>query len=1484
MMSLSLVVFGIIGLTRLPVRELPDIDPPIINVQTVYPGASAAVMETQITEQLEDALMSVEGIRTITSESREQVSSITIEFNLARDIDIVAQDVRDRVSRVRGKLPDEIDEPIVAKQDSDASPVLWVAVYSDRYSTLELTNIAEDFFKDRLQTINGVSSVIFGGQKRFAIRLRLDAPKMASRGVTVLDIEAALKRENVELPSGLIENIERSLSIETRGQMKKPEEYNNLIVKRSGEAVVRFGDIGQAVIGVEDEHSVARFNSKPCLGIGIIKQSKANTIDVVEQVKKTVHSLMPSLPQGVETSFPYDESDYVKKSIIEVWETLLIAFALVVFTIFIFLQNLRSTFVPAVAIPVSIISTFGVLYAIGYSINIVTMLGLVLAIGLVVDDAIIVLENIYRHIEDGMEPRAAAVKGMKEIGFVVIATTVTLVCVFMPMAFQTSITGRLFIEFAVAISASVLISAFVALTLTPTLSARILKPHASGRSSKGMMAALERFFTNLTKRYTRSLTWSMKYPAFIAFIAAAAMVLTWFFYTRLDHEFVPLEDKGRFLIFGLAPEGSTTEYTDRMVRKMEKIVSETPETQEYFSAVALAFAGPGKPEQGLAFIRLKEDRTRHLRDIINSPTGLAGQLFTQVQGAFAIPIIPKSFGGGFTQPFELVIQAQDLIALNNYAEGLVNKLRQAGFLLNVRSNFELNKPELRLSIDRDRAAQLGVTVEDIAKTLQIAFGGLDLSKVNIKGKQYDVIAQLLREQRLTPADVENLYVRSSSGGLVQLSNLIDHQVGAGPSAINHYNRMRSAIIEATPTGMSLGTVMEKVEVILKEDLPAGFRYEWKGEAKDLIESSQGIYFVMVLALVVIYIVLAAQFESLIHPLTVMLTLPLAAFGAFGALWLVSLFNIPSMGVNLYSQIGLILLFGLVTKNAILLVDFANQQRALGKNAVEAMLVSGAVRLRPILMTAAATIAGILPIAIGFGGSGEARRSMGVTAVGGMLTSTFLTLFVIPIVYVFFSRLLERRRKVPAITVQGTLTALLILAVAATAGCSAKTANVVQNIHLPPHWKNSSAAVQPGLKPSGSWWQAFEEPYLSGLIEETLKNNQDLKQAVATLLKARAVSRQNASDLLPTLEANPEFTRERLSRNSSLFFDKSITTNTFSLPLDLSYEIDLWGKARQALAGKRLEASEQEELAYWLAVSLSIEAAQNYWQVRTLDEQIAILQTTKTLRQQVGKILSARHSSGLTSSLVVSQAQSELDKVEASLVDYKRHRALAENALALILGKTADQLDVPPDPSYVFPIVQVPVQVSSDVLRQRSDIGAARYALEAAAKRVGVARAAFWPSITLGGSAGFSSMKWDNLFSGHSAAGSAGPQINVPILNGGLNRARLQEAKADYELKAAAYKQTVLTAFKEVEDALTEVNASYRALHAAEQVLASSQKTFDLSKGRYDQGLVSYLDVVDAQRALLDAELALTENKAQVPIAATGLIKAQGTQIFHDKSR
>lgn len=1035
MLNLVVILFGLIGLSRLPVRELPDIDPPIVSVTTLYPGANAQVIETEVTERLEQEINNIPGIKTLTSESRQEVSQITVEFQLNRDVDIGAQDVRDRVSRVRGLLPDDVEEPIIAKQDADAEEIMWIALSSDRYSTLELTEIAERQFKDRLQTLSGVGGINLGGEKRKAIRLWLDSEKMAARGITANDIREVLARENIELPSGLIESYKRELTLFTQGQMTRPEQFNNLIIKFEQGAPIRLKDIGRAELGPENERTVARYNGRPAVGLGVVKQSEANAVEVAEQVKKELKAIEPSLPAGVKINIAYDSSTFVKQSIREVGETLLISFLLVVVIIFLFLRNGWATLIPSLAIPVSIVGTFIIMYVLGFSLNILTLLALVLAIGVVVDDAIVVLENIYRHIEEGMSPKEASIQGMKEISTAVITITISLVAVFLPVAFQRGSAGVLFSEFSVAVAGAVAISAFVALTLTPVLCAKFLRrPKQHGQ----LFQKFENFFNYLADRYVNFLNKTLNHKKSIIALFLVAIVLVVVMVKFLPKEFLPEEDKGYIIALFFAPEGATSEYTDQFIRQAEAMVEELPETEGFFSAVALARGAPGQANFGIMFIDAKEDRTRSIQEIIRpgAANSLFTRFFTEIKGVQAIVFAPKALGG-FGESYQLVLQGADLQQIDRTALMLQSELIKAGFLAQPRINFNYEKPQLDIEIDRNKAASLGISVRAISETLQILLGGLDVSEFTEGGKQYEVMAQLERFDRLTPQTLATLYARTKTGDLVPLNNLITFKEKGSVNAIYHYARMRSATISGQPQGVTLGEAIKKTEEILSQKLPTGMTYRWQGEARELKESEGEAGWVLLLAIIIIYMVLASQFESLLHPFTVMLALPLAFLGALGLLlilygvntlavikfyvppdalpWFINALSqalpeIPSMSWNIYSLIGGLLLMGLVTKNSILLVEFANQQMQEGATAHEAMLAAGRLRLRPILMTALSTIIGILPIALGWGAGAEGRRPLGVVVIGGMLTSTFLTLFIVPTFYVLFSYFQKRVRE------------------------------------------------------------------------------------------------------------------------------------------------------------------------------------------------------------------------------------------------------------------------------------------------------------------------------------------------------------------------------------------------------------------------------------------------------------------------------------------
>ncbi len=994
-MSLAIVLFGVISFSRLPVREYPDIDPPIVSITTFYRGASPNVIETEITDVLEEQLSTLEGIKTITSSSQEQGSVITVEFELNRDSDQAANDVRDRVSRVRGQLPREADDPVVSKVDVNAQAVVWLALSSDRHSGLELSDTADRVLKEHIQRLPGVGSVILGGERRYAMRVWLDPQRLAARGLTVQDVERAIRAENAEIPGGRVEGPQREFSVRTRGEIDRPDEFAAIVVAQKGDEKVRLGDVADVRIGAEDERTAIRYNGKPALGLGIVKQSKASTLDVAAGVRKSLPDLVKLLPEGMRLDVAYDSSTFIQDSVTEVTHTLVIAVGLVVLVILIFLKSFRATVIPSLAIPTSIIGTFAVMYFAGFTVNILTLLALVLAIGLVVDDAIVVLENVYRHMEMGKPRMQAAWDGTREIGFAVLATTISLVAVFVPVAFLSGTVGRLFKEFGISVAAAVAISGFVALTLTPMLCSRMLKPlHGGGKG--WATRTFDNFFTGLDRTYRALLHGAMRHRALVVIGAILLVCGAGFVFNALPRELAPIEDRGVAFGIVLAPEGSTLEYTDRYMREIEARVLPLPERNGLFTATGLGFGGPGRVTNGFMFLNLKPraERQRRQQDIV---AGLFPQLIS-IPGVLAFVINPPSLGGQFSSsPVEYVLQADTYDDLQQSVGTMMGEASQLGYFVNLDSDLRLNKPQLDIQIDRDRASRLGVSVTDIGSTLETLLGGRVVTDFKRAGKQYDVIVQLQAAERATPDAIDGVYVRAP-GGLVQLANVVQVKETVGPKELNHYNRVRSATITANlAPGHSLGQALNDLDHIAATKLPSSTKHELKGQSREFRDGSSSLYILFLLAIVFIFLVLSAQFESFVHPLTILLSVPLAVVGA-----LVSLF-VFRQSLNIYSQIGLIMLIGLVTKNSILIVEYSNQLRARGLPLHQAVIDAAAIRLRPILMTSFATIFGILPIAIGLGAGAEARRPLGISVVGGLLFSTFLTLILVPVMYTMLAR-------------------------------------------------------------------------------------------------------------------------------------------------------------------------------------------------------------------------------------------------------------------------------------------------------------------------------------------------------------------------------------------------------------------------------------------------------------------------------------------------
>ena len=1015
-MSLAIVLFGVIAFTRLPVREYPDIDPPIVSVTTFYRGASPSVVETEITDVLEEQFATIEGIKTIDSSSREQGSVITIEFELSRNVEEAANDVRDRVSRVRGTLPTEADDPIVAKVDVNAQPIFWLALSSDRHNGLELTEVGDLTLKEQIQRFPGVASVFIGGERRYAMRVWLDAQRMANRAVTTQDVERAVRAENAEIPGGRVEGVGREFAVRTRGELTTADEFGAIIIAQRGSDIVRLSDIAEVQVGPEDERSLARWNGQQAVGLGIVKQKTASTLEVAKEVRDAIPALSKLLPQGMKLDVAYDSSTFIQDSIDEVSHTILIAMCLVILVILLFLKSFRATLIPSVAIPVSIVGALAVAYFLGFTINILTLLAMVLAIGLVVDDAIVVLENVYRHMEMGKPRLKAALDGSDEIGFAILATTISLVAVFIPVAFLQGSVGRLFNEFGLTVAVAVAISGFVALSLTPMLTSRMLRPlHGGGKG--WATRTFDNFFHWLDRVYDRLLRGVMHRPWLVGGVALLLVGVSVVCFTFMRKELAPTEDRGVAFGIVIAPEGSTLAYTDKYMRQVESILLPMPERAGLFTATGLGFGGPGRVTNGFLFFRLKrlDERPKSwiktplpMLPMVQIPMYRAKsaqevvqQLFPQlisIPGVLAFVINPPSLGGQFSStPVEYVLQADDYGTLGQAVGAMMAEGQKLGYLVNMDSDLRLNTPQLDITIDRDRAAQLGVSVTDIGSTLETLLGGKAISEFKRGTKQYDVIAQLRPTARATPEAIDGIYLRGANG-LVQLASVVNVKETVAPKELNHYNRQRSATITANlAPGVSLGQALNDLDRIAATALPGGVKHELAGQSKEFRDSSNSLYLLFGLAVVFIYLVLAAQFESFVHPLTILFSVPLAVVGA-----LISLF-IFGQSMNIFSQIGLIMLIGLVTKNAILIVEYANQLRNRGQELTEAVIHAAEIRLRPILMTSLATIFGVLPLAIGIGAGAESRRPLGIAVVGGMLFSTFLTLLIVPLVYRLLGR-------------------------------------------------------------------------------------------------------------------------------------------------------------------------------------------------------------------------------------------------------------------------------------------------------------------------------------------------------------------------------------------------------------------------------------------------------------------------------------------------
>ncbi|WP_075349006.1 efflux RND transporter permease subunit [Algoriphagus marinus] len=994
-MSITIVLFGVIGISLLGIREYPSVDPPVISVRTAYTGANADVIEAQITEPLEEAINGIQGIKSMSSTSNDGTSNITVEFDVGADLEAAANDVRDKVAGAQRNLPPDAEPPVVSKADADSNPIIYLSVQSEVRSLLDVSYLADNIFKERLQTIPGVSRVQIWGDKEYAIRLRMDPLKMASYGVTPLDVLQKVQSENVELPSGRIEGATIELSVRTKSRLSSPMEFNDLIIKEDQNNIVRFQDIGKAELTALNERTVLKSDNVPMVVVVLVPLPGSNSIEIADEFYKRVESIKKDLPSDVSIEVTYDSTKYIRNSIAEVQETIVIAFFLVVAIIFLFLRDWRTTFIPVLTIPISLIGVFFIMYLMDFSINVLTLLGIVLSIGLVVDDAIVVLENIYTRIEKGENPQEAAEKGSEEIFFAVIATTVALAAVFLPVIFLTGTTGRLFKEFGIVVAGAVIISSFVALTMTPMLSSKLLKRREKHNAFYNFT---EPGFVWINNQYDKALSGFMK-VRWVAFILIGVMGfgIYWLF-NNIQTELAPTEDRGEIRINMSGPEGATFGYMDPVIDQLTRdFMAEIPE-EERIRMISVTSPGFGTASTNSGFIRMiltdADKRERSQQQIYDQ----VNQKLRTITSVRAFASQAQSIGdrrGGL--PVQYVIQAPTLDKLKAVIPTFLEETSKSPAFIFSDINLKFTKPELEIEIDREKARNVGVSVQEIARTLQLSYSGQRFAYFIREGKQYQVVGEMQIQDRNEPVNLRMLYVRADNGELIQLDNLVRVVEKSTPPQLYRYNRFVSATVSANlAEGYTIGNGLDEMDRIAAKVLDDSFSTDVAGPSKEFRESSNSLLFAFIFALILIYLVLSAQFESFRDPLTIMFTVPLALFGALFTLWFFG------YTLNIFSQIGIIMLIGLVTKNGILIVEFANQRKAQGMDVNEAIFGAAVARFRPILMTSLSTILGILPIALALGAGAESRVPMGATVIGGLALATILTLFIIPAIYTYLT--------------------------------------------------------------------------------------------------------------------------------------------------------------------------------------------------------------------------------------------------------------------------------------------------------------------------------------------------------------------------------------------------------------------------------------------------------------------------------------------------
>ena len=1513
-LSIAIFVMGLIAMVRLPIAEYPEVVPPTIVVKATYPGATPKTIAETVASPLEQAVNGVEGSLYMFSQATgDGVMTLTVTFALGTDIDKAQVQVQNRVSQSLPKLPEEVRNLGVTttKQSPDLTMVVHLYSPNGRYDKIYLRNYATLQVKDVLARIPGAGDVEVFGSGDYAMRLWLNPSKLAARNLTASDVVNAVREQNVQVAGGVIgqqpvgDPVNFELQVNVKGRLVSEEEFGNIIVKTgaNGEKTL-LKDVARIELGAGTYGLHSLLNNKTAVALPIFQMPGANALELSKNVRKTMEELKKNFPEGIDYSVVYDPTVFVRHSIEAVVHTLLEAILLVVIVVIVFLQTWRAAIIPLAAVPVSLIGTFSVMLWVGFSINALSLFGLVLAIGIVVDDALVVVENVERNIARGLSSTDAARQAMKEVTGPIVATALVLCAVFIPTAFISGLTGQFYKQFAITIAISTLISAFNSLTLSPALCAVLLKDHHAPKDwlTKAMDAGFGWFFNPFNRvfawageKYSGGVSGVLR-KSFIALtLYVGLVVLTGWSFTKVPTGFVPTQDKQYLVAFAQLPDGSSLDRTEAVIRRMSDIGLKQPGVEAAVAFPGLSISGFSvAPDAGIVFFTLKPFEERTTPDLSGPAIAAAlNQKLSAIQDAYVLTVPPPAVMGlGTIGGFKLYVEDRADLgydALYQNVQGVIGKgymdpkLGLAGMF----STFTVNVPQLDAAVDRVKAKTQGVPLQNLFETLQIYLGSLYVNDFNRFGRTYEVIAQADAPFRAHAEDITRLKTRNDKGEMVPLGAVVKVTETHGPARVMRYNGYPAAEINggAAP-GFSSGQAEAAMSKLVQDNLPRGMSAEWTELTYQRILAGNTAVYVGPLCLLLVFLVLAALYESFRLPLAIILIVPMCLLFAIAGVWLKHSDN------NIFTQIGLIVLVGLACKNAILIVEFAKIKQDEGMTPTAAAIEACRLRLRPILMTSIAFIAGVFPLVVSKGAGAEMRQAMGIAVFSGMIGVTLFGLFLTPVFYTTLMKLGLKKKPAPeskglphgtAGAVTGLVTVALLLGLSTT---RAGILTVGPDYHTPTNaipaaYKDARVGNWKEGQPldniaKGNWWEIFGDPGLNALEGEALQSNQQLQAAVARVDQSRAVARVARGALLPSVSFDPSYTRQRYSPNQTPSFG-NMTANTFGTPLDLSYEIDLWGRVRRGFESSRADAQAQLATYYNVLLTLESDVAQNYFALRSLDAEIATVAATVDLRHEQVKLVRSRFDGGIGSDLEVAQAETELATTEADQAALAQQRDQLENAIAILVGENpaSYKLSALTAPNWNPAPPEIPAGLPSDLLERRPDVAAAERQLASANAKIGVAKAAFFPVLSLTGSGGYLSGDVDSLFNWSSHTWSLGPSLSLPLFAGGRNRANYQRAQSALAETASLYRQQVLVAFGEVENSLSDIRHLADQSAAQARAVANARRAAELATERYRAGIVSYIEVVDANREALTNERANAQLAGRRLVASVQLVKALG---------